>query len=36
VSEVQIKADVFRGLQIRELMEDKKFDENLNETERNA
>jgi len=36
VSEVKIKEGIFTGLQIRELMQDKQFDEGLNETERNA
>jgi hypothetical protein len=36
VSDAKIKEGIFIGLQIRELMEDKQFDEGLNETERNA
>jgi hypothetical protein len=36
VSDTKIKADIFIGPQIRELMQDKQFDEDLNETERNA
>ena len=35
VSDAKIK-DIFIGPQIRELMQDKQFDEDLNETERNA
>jgi polyhydroxyalkanoate synthesis regulator phasin len=36
VSDAKIKAGIFTGPQIRELMQDKQFDEDLNETERNA
>jgi hypothetical protein len=36
VSDAKIKAGTFIGPQIRELMQDKQFDEDLNETERNA
>jgi len=36
VSDAKIKESVFIGPQIRELMQDKQFDEELNETERNA
>jgi len=36
VSDVKIKEGIFRGPQIRELMQDKQFDKDLNETERNA
>jgi hypothetical protein len=36
VSGEKIKEGIFIGLQIRELMQDKQFDEDLNETERNA
>ena len=36
VSDANVKEDIFIGLQIRELMQDKQFDEGLNETERNA
>jgi len=36
VSDARIKECIFIGPQIRELMQDKQFDENLNETERNA
>jgi len=36
VSDTKIKEGIFIGPQIRELMQDKQFDENLNETERNA
>ena len=36
VSDVKIKEGIFIGPQIRELMQDKQFDEDLNETERNA
>jgi len=36
VSDAKIKEGIFIGPQIRELMQDKQFDENLNETERNA
>jgi len=36
VSDAKIKADIFIGPQIRELMQDKQFDVDLNETERNA
>jgi len=32
----QIKEGIFRGPQIRQLMQDKQFDEDLNETERKA
>jgi len=35
-SDTKIKEFIFVGPQIRELMQDKQFDENLNETERNA
>jgi len=35
-SDVKIKEGIFTGLQIRELMQDKQFDEDLNESERNA
>jgi len=34
VSDAIIKEGIFVGLQIRELMQDKHFDEDLNETER--
>ena len=36
VSDAKIKEGIFIGTQIRELMQDKRFDEDLNETERNA
>ena len=36
MSEVKIKEGIFIGPQIRELMRDKQFDEDLNETERSA
>ena len=36
VSNAKIKEGIFIGPQIRELMQDKQFDEDLNETERNA
>jgi len=36
VSDAKIKEDIFIGPQISELMQDKQFDEDLNETERNA
>ena len=36
VSDAKTKEDMFVGPQIRELMQDKQFDEDLNETERNA
>jgi len=36
VSDTKIKESIFTGPQIRELMQDKQFDEDLNETERNA
>ena len=36
VSDAKIKGSIFIGPQIRELMQDKQFDEDLNETERNA
>jgi hypothetical protein len=36
VSDAKIKEGMFIGPQIRELMQDKQFDEDLNETERNA
>ena len=36
VSDTKIKEGIFIGPQIRELMQDKQFDEDLNETERNA
>jgi hypothetical protein len=32
----KIKDDILKGPQIREQMQDKEFDEELNETERNA
>ena len=35
VSDAKIKEGIFIGPQIRELMQDNKFDEDLNETERN-
>ena len=35
-SDAKMKEGVFIGHQIRELMQDKQFDEDLNETERNA
>jgi len=36
VSDAKIKDGIFMGPQIRELMQGKQFDEDLNETERNA
>jgi len=36
VSDAKIKEGIFIGPQFRELMQDKQFDEDLNETERNA
>ena len=36
VSDTKIKEGIFIGPQIRELMQDKQFDEDLNDTERNA
>jgi len=36
VSDAKIKEGIFIGPQIRELMQDKQFNEDLNETERNA
>jgi hypothetical protein len=36
VSDAKIKAGTFIGPQIRELMQDKQFDQDLNKTERNA
>jgi hypothetical protein len=36
VSDAKIKEGIFIGHQIKELMQDKQFDEDLNETERNA
>jgi len=36
VREAKIKEGIFIGSQIRELMQDKHFDEDLNETERNT
>jgi hypothetical protein len=36
VNEAKIKEGIFIGPQIRKLMQDKPFDENLNETERNT
>ena len=36
VSDAKIKEGIFIGTQIREIMQDKQFDEDLNETERNA
>jgi len=36
VSDAKIKDGIFTGPQTRELMQDKQFDEDLNETERNA
>jgi len=36
VSDPKIKQGIFIGPQIRELMQDKQFDEDLNDTERNA
>jgi len=36
VSDAKIKEGIFIGPQIRQLMQDKQFDEDLNETERNA
>jgi hypothetical protein len=36
VSDAKIKEGIFIGPQIRELMQDKQFDEGLNENERNA
>jgi len=36
VSDANVKEGIFIGPQIRELMQDKQFDEDLNETERYA
>jgi len=36
VSDAKIKEGIFIGPQIRELKQDKQFDEHMNETERNA
>jgi len=36
VSDAKIKEGIFIGPQIRKLMQDKQFDEDVNETERNA
>ena len=36
VSDAKIKEGIFIGPQMRELMQDKQFDEDLNETERNV
>ena len=36
VSDAKIKEGIFIGPQIKELMQDKQFDDDLNETERNA
>jgi hypothetical protein len=36
VSDAKVKAGKFIGSKIKELMQDKQFDEDLNETERNA
>jgi len=36
VSDTKIKEGIFTGPQIRKLMQDKQFDEDQNETERNA
>ena len=36
VSDAKVKEDIFIGPQIRELMQEKQFDEDLNETERNS
>ena len=36
VSDAKIKNDIFIGPRIRELIQDKQFDEDLNESERNA
>jgi len=36
ISRLRVKEGIFVGPQIRELMQDKPFDEDLNETERNA
>ena len=36
VSDAKFKVGIFIGPQIRELMQDQQFDEDLNETERNA
>ena len=36
MSDAKIKEGIFTGPQIRELMQDKQFDEDVNETERNA
>ena len=36
VSDAKIKEGIFLGPQLRELMQNKQFDEDLNETERNA
>jgi hypothetical protein len=34
VSDTKIKEGIFTGLQMRELMQDKQFDEDMNETEK--
>ena len=36
MSDAKIKEGIFTGLQIKELMQDKQFDEDMNETEKNA
>jgi len=36
VRDAKIKEGIFMGPQIRELMQDKQFDEDLHETERNT
>jgi len=36
VSDAKIKEGIFIGLHVRELMQDKQFDKDLNETDRNA
>ena len=36
VSDTKIKEGIFKGPQMRELMQDKQFNEDLNETERNT
>jgi hypothetical protein len=36
LSDAKMKEGIFKGPQIRELMQDKQFDEDLNETERSA
>jgi len=36
VSDAKINESIFIGPQIRELMQDKQFDDDMNETERNA